>query len=516
MTPPRPSPSRSGQTLTLGISGVRRNAAAAACRDGVLIGCCEQERVTRVRGARLEAGRLPVEAVEAVLRSTGGGTLPDVTACATAEAGIELPAGLPVTPVEHHLAHATGAFRMSPFDRAAVLVCDRHSTPPDSIWVAGSDRLVRRDWSLGTTGLAALYTACAEVFGFRPGQEHRLEALARLDSGDGAVRFESLIRYADGELFASPGWRGLVADWLAAGSGDPIAHRAAVASAFQRHLGDILLQLAADVRRDTGLPHLCVGGGLFYNTYFNAVVRQGGIFDDVFVPPNPGNAGASAGAALAAAGAGPGRAVSAFLGPGYESGEIKDTLDNCKLVYDYASENDVVESTVDALRRGLLVGWFQGRMEWGHRALGNRSILASPLSPYVLDNLNRFLKRREPQRAYGLSIPETAVPAFLEGPPRSAFMEFDYRILDGERLRHVLPTGVASLRIQTVSGQDEASRRFESLHEAFGAAAGVPALVNTSFNGFSEPIVCSPRDAIRVFFGTGLDVLVLDRFILRK
>jgi carbamoyltransferase len=155
-------------------------------------------------------------------------------------------------------------------------------------------------------------------------------------------------------------------------------------------------------------------------------------------------------------------------------------------------------------------------MEWAHRALGNRSILASPLSPYVLDNLNVFLKQRPRHRAYGLSVTEAAAPRFFSGPPASRFMEYEYAVCDRDRLRQVLPDGARTLRVQTVSASDAATRRFELLHEAFGEATGVPVLVNTSFNGFSEPIVCSPRDAVRVFFGTGLDMLVLDRFVLRK
>ena len=152
-------------------------------------------------------------------------------------------------------------------------------------------------------------------------------------------------------------------------------------------------------------------------------------------------------------------------------------------------------------------------MEWGHRALGNRSILASPLSPYVLDNLNLFLKQRERYRAYGLSVREEDASQYFDGPRRSSWMEYEYGLKDRDRFRHVLPAGASTLRVQTV---DRSAAFFQELHEAFANATGTGVLVNTSFNGFSEPIVCSPRDAIRVFYGTGLDVLVLGRFVVRK
>ena len=251
------------------------------------------------------------------------------------------------------------------------------------------------------------------------------------------------------------------------------------------------------------------------------MLQQSGLFDAVFTPPNPGNAGTAVGAAAGWAeteGFPPPARVSPFLGPDYDGEVIKRTLDNCKLSYELVNEQQAIDLTVDALCHGLLVGWFQGRMEWGHRALGNRSILASPLSPYVLDNLNVFLKRRARHRAYGLSVRQEDVSPIFSGPEASPYMEFEYQPRDDQQFRAVAPRGTRTIRVQTVPDHPDevSSQRYRRLHEAFGAATGVPVLVNTSFNGFLEPMVCSPRDAIRVFFGTGLDVLVLDRFVVRK
>jgi carbamoyltransferase len=506
--------------LTVGISGARRNAAVAACRGGILTSFCEQERVTRVRGARLEPGMLPAEALSAVLQHVGACSAADVRTFVVGEDDARVPDDLPSERVEHHRAHAASAFHASPFDKAAVLVCDQHSTPPLTVWLGDGHNLLREPWAGQGSGFATLYSECSQVFGFRPGQEHQIEALARLDAQGESDRLEHVIGYRDGALWASPGWKALLCDWLSAGNGsDPLYHRAHVAGVFQRHLGRVLLALLADVRAMVGTRRLCLAGGLFYNTYFTTLVRQSGIFDDVFVPPNPGNAGVAAGAALDVArrdGLQSAASVSAFLGPGFDLEAIKRTLDNCKLSYECLGEDDVIAVTVEALKRGRLVGWFQGRMEWGHRALGNRSILASPLSPYVLDNLNTYLKHRARYRTYGLSVPRDHLQALFAGPPASGFMQYEYEIREREQFCHVLPRGARTLRVQTVEASDAASCRYGRLHEAFGEATGVPVLVNTSFNGFSEPIVCSPRDALRVFFGTGLDMLVLDRFVLRK
>ena len=506
--------------LIVGVSGVRRNASVAACVDGALVAFCEQERLTRVRSARLDPGTMPAESLDAVLRLTGRRTT-DIVKFVLAESDAHLPDVASLVRIDHHQAHAAGAFFTSPFERAAVLVCDRHSRPPITAWSGGPEGLHDCGWEPRNTvaagpGLAALYTHCAQAFGFAPGQEYQLEALARLDPGESADRLSTLMGYSDRVVWTRDGWRSLLEAWVAEGTG--LTHRARVAAACQRHIGQMLLDIARDVRTIVGLPNLCVSGGLFYNTYFTTTLATSGIFDDVFVAPNPGNPGLAAGAALAASNARPLRRqmVSPYLGPQFDLEQIKATLDNCKLSYECVGEADAVSIAVDALRRGHLVGWFQGRMEWGHRALGNRSIVASPLSRYALDNLNVFLKQRDRHRAYGVSVLESSAADIFAGPSHSRFMEFEYDVLDRDRFQSILPMGTSALRVQTIPDTGEETRRFRQLHAAFGQATGVPVLVNTSFNGFSEPMVCSPRDAVRVFFGTGLDLLVLDRFILRK
>jgi carbamoyltransferase len=206
--------------------------------------------------------------------------------------------------------------------------------------------------------------------------------------------------------------------------------------------------------------------------------------------------------------------LSPFLGPSFDPDQIKAVLDNCKLRYDWLGEGTLIDVAVRHLREGRLVAWFEGRMEWGPRALGARSILASPFAPFVLENLNHFLKRRESWRGFALSTLADEAPAHFSGPAEAPFMECDYRPLEPARFRHVLPSEGAHVRMHTVT--DDAPPRFRAVLRAFGRASGVGCLVNTSFNGFHEPIVCSPRDAIRVFFGSGLDVLILDQFVVSK
>jgi carbamoyltransferase len=502
--------------VVVGISGARRNPAAAVAVGGRLHAFCEQERLTRIRGGGLRPGELPAEAVKAVLASSRK-SLDHISAYVTAEDGLCLPSQLPRVRLEHHHCHAAAAFLTSPFDNAAVLVCDQNSSPDVSVFMGRGSELSDEHWPWSGEGFATLFTQGAQLFGFTADQEHRLEALARLDPGSEAERLIRLFQYAGGTLRVDPDWKKVVREWLTEdGPRPPLETSARVASSFQRALGDALLALVADIRRSLGVSRLCLGGGLFYNTFFNTLIAQSGEFSEVFVAPNPGNAGLAAGAALALSQGRPAnerQTVSPFLGPEYSLEEIKADLDGCKLSYDCLSLQEIMDTCVQALLAGRLVGWFQGGMEWGHRALGNRSILASPLSPYVLDNLNVYLKRRERYRAYSLSVREKEVHRYFDGPPQSRWMEYEYRLRDPELFRGVLPDGASTLRVHTVDGE---SPLFSDLHEAFAAASGTGVLVSTSFNGFAEPIVCSPRDAIRVFYGTGLDVLVLGRFVLRK
>jgi carbamoyltransferase len=518
---PQPGGRATRATVVAGLGGSRQNAAVAIAVDGELRAFCEQERITRVRRAGFPRGSLPLEALDAALSSAGDLPRSAVWRYVTAEPGVDLPVGLPALHMDHHQAHAATAFALSPFDAAAALVCDRHSPSPATAWLASGDGLRTLDWPTTGPGLASLYSECAALFDLPPGGDHHLEALARLGDGPAAFGLDDAIAYRDGSLIVTAAWKARVAAWLAGSSGDSVERRARAAQTFQGHIGELLVRMVADLRSLTGLRRLVLGGGLFYNTWLTTLVRQSGIFEEVFVAPNPGNAGIAAGAALSlVAGARRHAAarVSPFLGPGYGPEDVKRTLDNCKLSYDVLDEHKLVETTVDALVHGKLVGWFQGRMEWGHRALGNRSILANPLSPYVLDNLNVYLKHRERHRTYGVSVPVEHVSTFFDGPPVSHFMEYEYAPRDRDRFGALLPEGCRSLRVQTVPMEPDAgsSRLFRQLHERFAEATGVPVLVNTSFNGFLEPMVCSPRDAVRVFFGTGLDLLVIDRFLIRK
>jgi carbamoyltransferase len=499
--------------LMAGLGGAFRHGCVALVDHQRVLGACEQERVTRVKGAGFNPTGLPDEALDMLLERLGQ-SRDEVTRYAIAETG------RPVrddrfAPLDHHLAHACASYLSSPFSSAAIVVCD-HEPPRVSVWHGCEGDVTRVEWPWRGPGFADLYSDFTGIFGLRSGAGGRnVEGLARLDPNRRDDRLRVLLG-GDGEcLHAQEGWQATARGWLPGGpEGQPGSRAtAALASALQTRAGELLIGFLERVREHVGDLPLCLGGDFFCHSAMNTLAKRAGPFSRVFVPINPGNAGLAFGAALHVSGAVP-RRISPFLGADYQPHEIKETLDNCKLRYDWVCDADAISMTVDAIRRGLLVGWFDGPMEWGPRALGARCILANPFAPYVLENLNRFLKRREPWHGYALSGLEEAVGEHFVGPKEAPYMECDYRPLDVGRFRHILPTPQAALRIQTV-GRDGLPR-FRALLEAFGQATGMPFLVNTSFNGFHEPIVCTPRDAVRVFYGSGLDMLVLDRFIVAK
>lgn len=503
-------------SATVGIGGSRRNATAALAVDGRLVAVCAEESITRARGVGVN-GRLPSEALRTVL-ALGHISVQDVSRYVTGETGLNFSSDTNSLIIDHHQAHAASAFLTSSLDDATILVCDRHSTPELSVWAAESTGLRRLDLDWHGPAFATVYSRATEALGLRAGEdEHKIEALARIGRPQPADRSDQLVRLCHDHLEISPRFQSDLQDWHRSNGHDLAEHSSGVACSIQGRLGELLLELLCHIRNTAQSPNVCLAGGLFYNSYFNSVVQASGLFDVTFVPIDPGNPGLAVGAAMCETTGhrhhSQREAVSPFQGAESSSSETKMTLENCKLSYGSLDDERLIERTVDALADGHLVGWFQDRMEWGPRALGNRSILASPLSSYVAENLNAFLKHREAYRSYGVSVCQEDAGDYFQDVGSSPFMEREYRVKDPDCFKGLMPASHARMRVHTVGKIPPALRR---LLKAFGEKTGVPILVNTSFNGFREPIVCTPRDAVRVFYGTGLDMAVLGNFVLRK
>jgi len=204
------------------------------------------------------------------------------------------------------------------------------------------------------------------------------------------------------------------------------------------------------------------------------------------------------------------------LGPSFTASEIKQVLENCKLRFRYlVTSDEVIQSAVEQLNDNKIVAWMHGRMEFGARALGNRSILASPLDPYSTENLNIFIKHREPFRKFAASVPAELCAEYFNVGPNARYLSTVGHVRPAHRERF----GAAILsgdlvRVHAVDRED--NPLYWKLLHAAGQATGLPVLYNTSFNLFGEPLVCTPRDAVRSFYSSGIDAMFVGNFFLQK
>jgi carbamoyltransferase len=293
-----------------------------------------------------------------------------------------------------------------------------------------------------------------------------------------------------------------------------------VAAAFQKHLEECLLIIARRLRDQTGEEYLVIAGGVSLNSVANGrLVRESG-FKDVYVMPAAGDNGTAIGAAFYVYHQVLGNPRTfvhndPFVGSQYSQAAIERILGEYKLPHRLIAPESVANTTAELLRAGAIVGWFQGRMEIGPRALGNRSILANPTLPGMKDKINSQVKHREAFRPFAPACPIEDVPRYFEQNVADPFMLKVCKVRPEMRVRLPAITHVdGTARLQTV--HTETNPLFHGLLKAFEQRCGMPVLLNTSFNVMGEPIVESPADAIRCFFTTGLDYLVLGNCLLEK
>lgn len=464
---------------------------------------------------------------------------------------------------EHHVSHAASAFFPSPFEEAVILTMDgvgEWSTTSVGLG-RGSDLRIDREIHFPHS-LGLLYSAFTYFTGFKVNSgEYKLMGLAPY----GEPRFASVIRDNLIDLKSDGSFRlnmdyfdyctGLTMtnDRFAALFGGP-ARKADelltqremdIAASIQQVLEEVVLALTRSLARETGLPNLCLAGGVALNCVANGKILRDGAFPNIWVQPASGDAGGALGAALSAYHglAGGSRQVpatgdsmnGAYIGPGYTQEDIERRLRAAGAVFDVMDERTLLAQTVDALVAEKAVGWHQGRMEFGPRALGNRSILGDPRSPAMQSALNRKVKFRESFRPFAPSVLREDVAQWFEIDEDSPYMLMVADVVESRRKtmsdeqqklfgidklnipRSDIPAVTHvdySARIQTVSS--DTNPRYHALISAFKERTGCPVLVNTSFNVRGEPLVSTPEDAFRCFMGTNIEVLAVGNCYLRK
>ncbi|EHK79041.1 nodulation protein [Sinorhizobium meliloti CCNWSX0020] len=463
---------------------------------------------------------------------------------------------------EHHLAHAASAFFPSPFASAAVLTMDGVGE-----WCTtslghgrGKDldilKEIRFPHSLGL-----LYSAFTYYTGFKVNSgEYKVMGLAPygrplfvqkiLDhlidlKEDGSFRLDQrYFDYCAGLTMTSPAFHELFGAEPRRPESPLTQREMDLAASVQAVTEEVVLKLARFARQETGERHLCLAGGVALNCVANGKLLKKRIFDDIWIQPAAGDAGGAVGSALAAwhgylgngrSPDGRDRMTGAYLGPAFDQREVEKRLTASGAVYTVLSDDDLIARTVDAIVDEKAVGWMQGRMEFGPRALGGRSILGDPRSPTMQKTLNLKVKYRESFRPFAPSVRREDVAEWFDVDVDSPYMLLVGDVLD----RHRLPLGAGeaalfgidrlnvprsgipavthvdySARVQTV--HRDTNPRYWELLSAFKQRTGCPVLVNTSFNVRGEPIVCTPEDAFRCFMGTEIECLVVGNCFLRK
>ncbi len=480
---------------------------------------------------------------------------------ASHEGGFENPEKLLFS--EHHLSHAASAFYPSPFERAVVLTLDgvgEWATTTISIG-QGNDLKIKKEIYFPHS-LGLLYSAFTYYIGFRVNSgEYKVMGLAPygtprfkdliLDNlidlkADGTFRMDmSYFNYCTGLTMTSKKFSDLFGEPVRQPDTDPLTDfHMDVAASIQAVTEEVVLRLTRSIRSEFGIPNLCLAGGVALNCVANGrILRESG-FDNIWIQPAAGDAGGALGAAYLAwhhelnnprQPASKDAMKGSFLGPDFEQSSIEERLRTTGAVFDVLTEEEITGRTAEVLSEGCAVGWFNGRMEFGPRALGARSILGDPRSPAMQKLLNLKVKYRESFRPFAPSVIREDVSDWFDLDRDSPYMLIVAQVRKDRQLkmtaeqnrlfgidklnvpRSQIPSVTHvdySARIQTV--HRETNPRYHDLITAFKERTNCPVVVNTSFNIRGEPIVCTPEDAFRCFMGTDIEYLVVGQCFLAK
>ncbi len=436
----------------------------------------------------------------------------------------------------HHQCHAASAFFVSPYEKAAVLTIDAYGDDVTSECFFGEGNNIRTiSQTLFPHSMGQVYAAVTQFLGYRANSDEwkvmglssygnleyydRFAKVVWFDKEIGELRFDLDYfkfylwhprRYSDKfiKVFGPERY-----------SNDELTERHwNIAASFQKRVEDVVLEMCAYIHGKTGVDNLCLAGGVAMNSKMNGRILQETPFSEIWVQPSADDAGSSIGACFYFWNQVLGKERSFVMetdywGPGFTNDEIKKALADSLIHYEY--HDDIENKAAHALVDNKVVCWFQGRMESGQRALGNRSILGDPRDPKMKEKINKLVKHREWYRPFAPSVMEECQSEFFESNFPSPFMQIVLPIKKDKQsvipaVTHVDGSG----RLQTV--QKKTNPRYWKLIHEFRKLTGVGLVLNSSFNDNDEPIVCTPKDAIRTFFGTGLQELYIGNYKVVK
>ncbi len=549
----------------LGINAVFHDSAACILKDGKLLAAAEEERFTQIKHGKrptpFSTYELPFNAIYYCLNVAGIHLkevdhiaysfdpelykidvypgLDDLFLTGIKEAPQHLISGYPhhlrekfvgATTndfewhyVDHHIAHAASAYYPSPFKSAAVVTFDGRGENATTTYSVGKEKELKRFGQVDMpNSLGMLYEMVTTHLGFlHSSDEYKVMALASYGKPVFADDFREMIQIGKDGLYTISNENLTERFGPQRQKVDPFVElHFNIAHSLQLVLEEKALELIDWVHQKTGEENLCMAGGIALNCVLNARIRDKSAFKNVWVQPAAGDAGTALGAAIwidlavrkEESAKNDYEVEGAYWGPEYSDEQIEKFLKWAKVPY--KKMENVAGETADILADNKIIGWFQGRMEFGPRALGSRSILASPIHPSMQARLNE-VKDREDFRPVAPAVLQEDAGEWFENATYSPYMLFVYNVQKDKTdkipaVRHVDGTA----RIQTVNKNQHP--RYYELLKAFKEKTGVPVLVNTSFNTLGKPIVCTPRDAVECFWSSPFDALIIGSYLIEK
>ena len=522
--------------IILGLGGLLSDAACCVIKDDEIASAIEQAKVSR----QDRAGKFPNEALQITLEVAGVSEA-DIGCVALARpftegpessAQLQLRVRFPrseIVVVEHHSAHAASAYYVSTFNSASVLSLDRAGDYRSAVLFRGEGNQLTPVRELYfPDSLGDLCNRVTELLGYQPrADEHKVQWLSTFGQPRYLPVFQDMLgrnssgwphmnrEFIDSDRLTQGGFSARFYQGCNLKADDSLSQetKADLAASLETAVSEIVIHMLGQGE------NACLAGGVAMNAILVSAVEQA--FPNTFVQPVAGNAGTALGAALYARHnflkekkRVPFRTL--CLGPAYKPEEVKRVLENCKLRFRFLlTENEITGEAVRALGDNKIVGWMQDRMEFGPRALGNRSIVASPLNPYSTENLNVYIKHRENFRKFAASVPEEFASRYFEVGSNARFLATVGRVRpEYSKTFEAAVLGQDTIRVHTVSREE--NPLYHLLLTKAGEATGLPVLYNTSFNLFGEPLVCTPRDAVRSFYSSGIDDLFVGNFHLEK
>lgn len=438
--------------------------------------------------------------------------------------------------LEHHLCHAASTFFLSPFQEAAIMSVDLAGEIDSTLFGVGKGNRIETISKVEYPhSLGIFYAAVTQYLGFQyNADEYKVMGLASYGQPEFYEDFKRLISLSKNGGFRLDlnyfvhhwGTRLKYSNRFVQHFGparlqdeDPLQERFAnIAASVQKVLNEVMLRLTNYLYQQTRIKRLCLAGGVALNCATNGILLKQGPFEEIYVQPAANDAGTSVGAAFYIYHSLLNKPRSfvmdnAYFGPSFSDRDCLEAITSYQLPYHQM--DDVAKETAKLLAQEKIIGWFQGRMEWGPRALGNRSILADSRKEEMKEIVNLKIKFREPFRPFAPSVLEEEANKFFDLDRPSPFMLFVCPVKPEKK--SIIPAVVHvddTCRVQTVS--KKTNPLYWQLIKEFQSLTGVPVIMNTSFNVKTEPIVCSPKDAINCFLNTEMDHLVMNRFLINK